>query len=79
YSDGSPAEVGPDTALATVPVGTRGTLELSGRDLAASERRLLGVIATQLDAALEHSDLAETASAIGPLAEADRMRSALLA
>ncbi|MCI4657803.1 ATP-binding protein [Cryobacterium zhongshanensis] len=79
YSDGSPAEAGPDTPLATVPVGTRGTLELSGRDLAASERRLLGVIATQLDAALEHSDLAETASAIGPLAEADRMRSALLA
>ncbi|WEO77394.1 DUF4118 domain-containing protein [Cryobacterium sp. SO2] len=63
----------------TVPVGTRATLELTGPDLAASERRLLTVIASQIDAALEHSALAQTASAIGPLAEADRMRSALLA
>ncbi|MGY4858821.1 ATP-binding protein [Cryobacterium sp. AP23] len=62
-----------------VPVGTRATLELHGPDLAASERRLLSVIVSQIDAALEHSALAQTASEIGPLAEADRMRSALLA
>jgi two-component system sensor histidine kinase KdpD len=67
-------------ATATVvPVGSRASLELFGPDLAASERRLLGVIVSQIDAALEHSALARTASAIGPLAEADRMRSALLA
>jgi two-component system sensor histidine kinase KdpD len=62
-----------------VPVGTRATLELTGPDLAASERRLLSVIVSQIDAALEHSALAQTASEVGPLAEADRMRSALLA
>jgi len=73
------ADASPEIQRTTVAVGDRADLELYGRDLAASERRLLGVIATQLDAALEHSDLAETASAIGPLAEADRMRSALLA
>jgi len=37
------------------------------------------VIVSQIDAALEHSALEQTASEIGPLAEADRMRSALLA
>ncbi|MFC4223039.1 ATP-binding protein [Lysinibacter cavernae] len=63
----------------TLPVGTRATLELYGQDLEASERRLLAVITTQIDAALEHSDLAETAEAVGPLTENDRMRSALLA
>jgi len=66
-------------ASTTVPIGTRASLELYGPDLAASERRLLSVIASQIDAALEHRDLAQTASEIGPLAEADRMRSALLA
>ncbi|WP_104164463.1 ATP-binding protein [Cryobacterium sp. N22] len=69
----------PATTATTVPIGTRASLELYGPDLAASERRLLSVIASQIDAALEHRDLAQTASEIGPLEEADRMRSALLA
>lgn len=67
-----------DGACASIPVGTRAVLELRGGDLQASERRLLAVIAAQMDTALEHSDLAETASEIGPLAAADRVRSALL-
>ncbi|MFF2052114.1 DUF4118 domain-containing protein [Leifsonia sp. NPDC058194] len=75
-TDGEPADSAHTQRL---PVGTRGTLELSGRDLAASDRRLLGAIVAQLDAALEHRDLAATASELGPLAEADRVRSALLA
>ena len=66
-------------ATSTIAVGDRATLELCGPDLAASERRLLGVIAAQMDQALEHRDLAATASEVGPLAVADRMRSALLA
>ncbi|MBF4636184.1 sensor histidine kinase KdpD [Agreia pratensis] len=66
-------------AASTIAVGERATLELCGPDLAASERRLLGVIAAQMDQALEHRDLAATASEVGPLAVADRMRSALLA
>ncbi|MCU1420592.1 MAG: histidine kinase [Microbacteriaceae bacterium] len=65
--------------LTVLPVGERGTLELRGPDLAASERRLLSVIAVQIDAALEHNALVKTAGEVEPLAQADRMRSALLA
>ena len=54
-------------------------LELHGPDLEASERRLLQVIATQLDAAIEHGALARAAEAAGELAETDKVRSALLA
>lgn len=75
-TDGEPAG---DEHRTEIPVGKRAVLELHGPDLAASERRLLTVIAAQIDAALEHSDLTQTAREIGPLAEADPMRSALLA
>ncbi|MDN5724357.1 MAG: DUF4118 domain-containing protein [Propionibacteriales bacterium] len=61
-----------------VAVGDRASLELYGSDLVSSERRLLAVIVVQLEAALEHSDLAETASEVGPLAATDRVRTALL-
>lgn len=74
-ADGEPS---PGDHVTTVPVGTRAVLELHGPDIAASERRLLSVIAAQIDAALEHSDLSETAREVGPLAETDRVRSALL-
>ncbi|MGA0565739.1 ATP-binding protein [Rathayibacter sp. KR2-224] len=67
-------------ALRTVErVGERGTLELYGAELSASDRRVLSVIVTQLDAALEHRELSETAIQLKPLAETDRVRSALLA
>ncbi|WP_295126018.1 DUF4118 domain-containing protein [uncultured Leifsonia sp.] len=75
-TDGEPADPAHTQQL---PVGDRGTLELSGRDLEAADRRLLAAIVAQLDAALEHRELAATASELGPLAEADRVRSALLA
>jgi two-component system sensor histidine kinase KdpD len=75
-ADGEPAD---DAHTQQIRVGDRGTLELSGRDLEAADRRLLAAIVAQLDAALEHRELAATASEFGPLAEADRVRSALLA
>lgn len=68
----------PTAPRTTIDVGDRAVLELSGGDLAASERRLLNVIAVQLQAALERSDLAEVASEVDQLAESDRVRSALL-
>ena len=76
FSDGDSTE---SDHVVTIPAGERGTLELHGADLQASERRLLSVIAAQVDAALEYRDLSETASEVGPLAEVDRVRSALLA
>lgn len=62
----------------TMPVGDRATLTLYGPDLAASEQRLLAVIVVQLETALEHRDLAETAREVGPLEATDRVRTALL-
>ncbi|ROR65389.1 sensor histidine kinase [Agrococcus jenensis] len=64
---------------ASIPVGDQATLQLHGRELAANERRLLGVIVAQLEAALERDDLAETASEVAPLAANDKVRTALLA
>ncbi len=74
-ADGEPLADGRHTDIA---VGSRGVLELNGGDLDASERRLLDVIVSQLDAALEHSDLTLTAATAGALAETDQVRSALL-
>lgn len=75
HQDGDTA---PDATHTDVPVGRRAVLELFGADVDSSEQRLLGVIITQLEAALEHSDLAATAREVGPLAATDRVRSALL-
>jgi two-component system sensor histidine kinase KdpD len=74
----SDGEAQPGDSVASIPTGERGTLELHGGDLQASERRLLSVIAAQVDAALEYRELSETAREVGPLTEADRVRSALL-
>ena len=88
YSAGDAGEVGEAAGvressftdrMTTIPTGTHGFLELRGPDLAASERRLLNVIAAQVDAALEHTHLLKVAEEVGPLAENDRLRSALLA
>lgn len=65
----------PETVIS---VGSGAELELFGTELAASERRLLSVVATQLEAALEHRRLEETAREIEPIAASDRVRGALL-
>ncbi|HEY5904979.1 MAG TPA: DUF4118 domain-containing protein, partial [Actinomycetota bacterium] len=78
-ADGEPARDDGETNVTNVPIGARGVLELHGQDLAASERRLLQVIAAQIDQAIEHGALAQAAEAADELAETDRMRSALLA
>ncbi|MCS5499006.1 DUF4118 domain-containing protein [Cnuibacter physcomitrellae] len=62
-----------------VPVDDDSVLELHGPPLPSSDRRLLGVIVSQLATALEQADLEERASEVAPLAAADRVRSALLA
>jgi two-component system, OmpR family, sensor histidine kinase KdpD len=74
--EGDGTERGARTVL---PVGDRAALQLFGRDVRASDRRLLAVIVSQLDAALEHQDLSDAASEVGPLTETDRVRTALLA
>lgn len=71
-----------DPHVVTIPVGDAATprarLELRGADLDTSERRLLNVIVAQLEAALEHTDLAESVREADELAVTDQVRSALL-
>ncbi|MGD8169918.1 DUF4118 domain-containing protein, partial [Herbiconiux sp. P16] len=75
-TDGEPAG---DDGVDRVPINDGAVLELHGRTLPSSDRRLLGVIVAQLATALEHADLEETAREMAPLAAADKVRSALLA
>jgi two-component system sensor histidine kinase KdpD len=67
------------SAEAEVPVTDRLRLALRGRPLAATDRRVLGAFAAYAATALEQQRLAAAAQAARPIAEADRMRTALLA
>ncbi|WP_082677934.1 DUF4118 domain-containing protein [Leucobacter chromiiresistens] len=74
----APVPAGADPACIDIAVGEDATLELTGAELAASERRLLTVVGSQLSAALEHRRLERTAREIEPIAASDRVRGALL-
>ncbi len=78
-TDGEPV---PDNRAVFIPVGPadapRATLELHGGELDSGERRLLEVVIAQLGAALEHSDLTQSAREADVLASTDQVRSALL-
>jgi two-component system sensor histidine kinase KdpD len=65
--------------LTRIPLGERATITLRGRILDAPDRRVLGAFVSQLDAALVQRRLTSEAEGARPLAEADRLRSALLA
>jgi two-component system sensor histidine kinase KdpD len=64
---------------AEVLVDDQLSLVLRGHPLAAEDRRLTQAFAAQAAVALTQERLAEQAAAAGPLAEVDRMRTALLA
>ncbi|RKN41096.1 DUF4118 domain-containing protein [Micromonospora endolithica] len=63
----------------SVPVDDRLTVVLCGRRLEAADRRIVEAFAAQAAVALRQERLAEEAATARPLAEADRMRTALLA
>ena len=69
----------PGEGDAIVPATGSAVLVLRGRVLPASDQRVLTAFAAQAGVALEQARLAEAAAAAKPLAEADRMRTALLA
>nr|WP_269460892.1 DUF4118 domain-containing protein [Actinoplanes derwentensis] len=78
------AEVGvpnlrPADAHMTVHAGETETVLLSGRTLEASDRRVVEAFAAQAAVALRQERLAAEAATAKPLAEANRMRTALLA
>ena len=68
----------PEDGDTEVPVGDDLILVLRGRALAAEDQRVLAAFATQVAVAYQQRRLAEAAEAAAPLAEADRMRTALL-
>jgi two-component system, OmpR family, sensor histidine kinase KdpD len=69
----------PEGADVEVPVTDNLCLALRGRALPASDRRILGAFAAYAATAREQQRLTAEAEAARPLAEADRMRAALLA
>ncbi|CAO5161279.1 Sensor protein KdpD [Frankia sp. AiPs1] len=69
----------PDQGAVDVPVGDDLALVLTGRPLPAEDRRILAAFAAQAAVALERRRLAEAAARAAPIAEADRVRTALLA
>jgi two-component system sensor histidine kinase KdpD len=75
---GAPALTTPDDASVEVPVGDTLSLALLGRTLTAADRRVLGAFAAYAAVALEQQRLTAEAEAARPIAEADRMRTALL-
>jgi two-component system sensor histidine kinase KdpD len=68
-----------DDAETSFPVGPRASLELRGRELPTSDRRILGAFLSQIETALATRELASEAERMRPVAEADRLRTALLA
>jgi two-component system sensor histidine kinase KdpD len=76
---GEPALAAPDGADVEVPVTDTLSLALRGPAVSASDRRVLGAFATYAGVALEQQRLSAEAEAARPIAEADRMRTALLA
>jgi two-component system, OmpR family, sensor histidine kinase KdpD len=76
---GEPPVPRPADADVEVPVAETMSLALRGPALPASDRRVLGAFAAYAAVALEQQRLAAEAEAARPIAEADRMRTALLA
>jgi two-component system sensor histidine kinase KdpD len=69
----------PEDGDVAMPVTDDLCLAARGRALPAADRRLLGAFAVYAAAALEQQRLTAEAEAARPIAEADRMRAALLA
>ncbi|NYF09101.1 two-component system sensor histidine kinase KdpD [Leifsonia sp. AK011] len=62
-----------------LPLGDHASLYLRGRRLPDSDRRILGAFLSQIETALTQRELASEAESMRPVAEADRLRTALLA
>jgi two-component system sensor histidine kinase KdpD len=75
---GPDAVTTPDEADVEVPVAKGLRLALRGRTLTAADHRVLNAFAAYAAVALEQQRLAAEAEAARPIAEADRMRTALL-
>ena len=79
YSSIDAARASDDDVETTVDLGSEASLDLRGPQLPAADRRVLSAFLSQLESALQQRALATEAAGMRPLAEADRMRTALLA
>ena len=68
-----------DSQEAVIEFGDGNSVILRGRDLQASDRRILEAFVAQIEVALLQRQLADAAQELRPLEEADRLRTALLA
>ncbi len=75
---GSPISTTPSDGDVEVPVDEELTLVLCGRTLDATDQRIVEAFAIQAALALRQQRLAEQAAAAVPIAEADKLRTALL-
>jgi two-component system sensor histidine kinase KdpD len=75
---GAPICTSPGAGDVEVPVDETLTLVLKGRTLDASDQRIVEAFAVQAALALRQQRLAEEAAAAIPIAEADKLRTALL-
>ena len=78
-ASGEPPVGRPEQADVEMPVGDGLVLALRGRPLPATDRRVLAAFAAYAATALDQGRLAAAAEAARPIAEADRVRTALLA
>jgi two-component system sensor histidine kinase KdpD len=76
---GQPASQTPADGDAQAPAGDGHVLVVRGHPLQASDQRLLTVFGVQAGIVLAQRELSEAAAAAKPIAEADRLRTALLA
>ncbi len=74
-----PAVARPSEADTEVPAGDRLVLALRGGLLQAEDQRLIGAFAAQAAVVLDHIRLSRAAAEAAPLAEANKVRTALLA
>ncbi|WP_433011994.1 DUF4118 domain-containing protein [Kribbella sp. CA-294648] len=77
-SAGTPTCRRPEDGDAKIPGRDGLVLVLQGRSLAADERRLVGAFAAHAAALVDRARLTEAAAEAKPLAEADKLRTALL-
>ena len=78
-ANAGPAVSGPGEADAEVPAGDRLVLALRGPALRAEDQRLVGAFAAQAALVVDHLRLSRAAAEAVPLAEANKVRTALLA
>jgi two-component system sensor histidine kinase KdpD len=79
YTATDPLVADDDDIETSFPIGDHASLHLLGHPLPTGDRRILGAFLSQIEGALRQRELTSEAESMRPVAEADRLRTALLA